>query len=209
MNFKTVLVLAPHTDDGEFGCGGTIAKFVEEGANVFYVAFSAAEKSVPKELPSDILRTEVRLAIQELGIPVNNLLVRNFEVREFPQQRQQILEDLIVLKKEINPDLILMPCLNDIHQDHHTVAMEGLRAFKTSTVLGYEVPWNNLTLNTAVFSKLLDTHVRKKVSALKCYHSQKDRTYANPKYIEDLASVRGMQIGVPYAEVFEVVRWIL
>jgi LmbE family N-acetylglucosaminyl deacetylase len=132
MNFKTVLVLAPHTDDGEFGCGGTIAKFVEEGANVFYVAFSAAEKSVPKELPSDILRTEVRLAIQELGIPVNNLLVRNFEVREFPQQRQQILEDLIVLKKEINPDLILMPCLNDIHQDHHTVAMEGLRAFKTN-----------------------------------------------------------------------------
>lgn len=43
-NPKTVLVLAPHTDDGEFGCGGSIAKFVRQGARVVYVAFSAAEQ---------------------------------------------------------------------------------------------------------------------------------------------------------------------
>lgn len=33
-----VLVLAPHMDDGEMGCGGTIARFVEEGRKVHYVA---------------------------------------------------------------------------------------------------------------------------------------------------------------------------
>ena len=31
MNVKTALVLAPHTDDGEFSCGGTIKKLTENG----------------------------------------------------------------------------------------------------------------------------------------------------------------------------------
>ena len=42
-NYGTVLVLAPHTDDGEFGCGGTIRYLLERGSRVIYVAFSAAE----------------------------------------------------------------------------------------------------------------------------------------------------------------------
>ena len=40
--FKNVYVLAPHTDDGELGAGGTIAKLIELGANVYYFAFSTA-----------------------------------------------------------------------------------------------------------------------------------------------------------------------
>jgi LmbE family N-acetylglucosaminyl deacetylase len=54
-NFKNVLVLAPHTDDGELGAGGTIAKLIENGANVYYAAFSTAEASVPDGMPKDIL----------------------------------------------------------------------------------------------------------------------------------------------------------
>jgi len=40
--FRNVLVLAPHTDDGEFGCGGTMARLIESGAAVTYAAFSTA-----------------------------------------------------------------------------------------------------------------------------------------------------------------------
>lgn len=43
---KRVLVLAPHTDDGEFGCGGTITKLINEGHEVYYAAFSACQQSV-------------------------------------------------------------------------------------------------------------------------------------------------------------------
>ena len=39
---ERVVVFAPHTDDGEIGCGGTMAKFLEEDREVFYVAFSTA-----------------------------------------------------------------------------------------------------------------------------------------------------------------------
>ena len=38
---KTYLILAPHTDDGEFWAGGSIARWIEEGNNVYYVAFCA------------------------------------------------------------------------------------------------------------------------------------------------------------------------
>ena len=66
--FRTALVLAPHTDDGEFGCGGTMARLIESGVEVTYVAFSTAAKSVPEGFPRDILRTEVRQATSIIGI---------------------------------------------------------------------------------------------------------------------------------------------
>lgn len=65
---KKVLVLAPHTDDGEFGCGGSIAKLVEIGVEVHYVAFSACEQSVIPQFPSDILITEVKATTKMLGL---------------------------------------------------------------------------------------------------------------------------------------------
>ena len=40
---KRILILAPHTDDGELGCGATISKLIETSNDVYYVAFSACE----------------------------------------------------------------------------------------------------------------------------------------------------------------------
>ena len=37
---KSILVLAPHADDGELGCGGTLNRLIEEGGKVFYMCFS-------------------------------------------------------------------------------------------------------------------------------------------------------------------------
>src|SRR6185369_8039993 len=116
--FTRALVLAPHTDDGEFGCGGTIARLVEQGRSVTYVAFSAAEKSVPKEFPDDVLRTEVKAATARLGIPEKDLQIGHFEVRDFPRQRQEILDWMIRLRDEVAPDVVFLPSAHDIHQDH-------------------------------------------------------------------------------------------
>jgi LmbE family N-acetylglucosaminyl deacetylase len=102
-NPKKVLVLAPHTDDGEFGCGGTIAKFIEEGIDVYYAAFSACQQSVLKEFPSDILITEVKAATKKLGIKPENLILFDYDVRTFNFRRQDILDDLIKLRTDINP----------------------------------------------------------------------------------------------------------
>lgn len=206
---KRILILAPHTDDGELGCGATITKFIEQGAEVYYAAFSACELSVPSHLPKDILITEVKKATKVLGIKPENLKLYEYEVRTFSYHRQDILQNLIDLRSELNPDLIFIPSLNDIHQDHSTVAMEALRAFKNRSILSYELPWNNLSFATSCFVTLEEKHVAQKAAAMEQYESQKHRSYANSEFIHSLARTRGVQIGTHYAEVFEVVRWII
>ena len=47
------------------------------------------------------------------------------------------------LRAEWQPDVVFQPPHHDVHQDHQTIAQEGLRAFKRTTILGYEIPWNN------------------------------------------------------------------
>ncbi|MDA8087539.1 MAG: PIG-L family deacetylase [Nitrospiraceae bacterium] len=207
--FKRVLVLAPHTDDGEFGCGGSMAYFIEKGRDIYYVAFSIAEKSVPQGLPKDILRTEVIEATKRLGIPRENLIIFNHEVRKLNYVRQDILEALIKIKKDIMPDLVLLPSQNDLHQDHYVVSSEGMRAFKQASILGYEIPWNNITFHTQAFIKLEKQHVEKKIDALKAYKSQSERSYATEDFIWSLVKTRGLQIGSQYAETFEVIRWVI
>lgn len=209
MNFERVLVLAPHTDDGEFGCGGSIAKFIEMGKEVFYVAFSTAEESVPERFPENILEIEVKEATGILGIPSQNLIIYKFHVRKLNYVRQEILEEMVRMKRDINPDLILMPSPNDLHQDHLTVANEGMRAFKQVSILGYEIPWNNVIFQTQCFIKLERKHIEKKIEALKAYRSQLHRFYANEDFIWSLAKTRGVQIGTEYAESFEVLRWVI
>jgi len=119
------------------------------------------------------------------------------------------LEEMVKLKKDINPDLVFIPSINDLHQDHHTIAMEGLRAFKQRSVISYELPWNNITFRTQAFVKLSEENIKKKVEALKAYESQKDRFYASEEFIRSLAITRGTQINSKYAEAFEVMRWII
>jgi len=207
--FKTVYVLAPHTDDGELGAGGIIAKLIEHGADVYYFAFSTAEQSVPEGFPADILKIEVKNATNKLGIKEENIIIYNYEVRKLNYARQEILEDLIIHRQKLFPDLVLMPSLNDIHQDHSTIAKEGLRAFKGTTVLGYELIWNNLTFHTTSFVKLDKKYIQVKCDALKEYKSQGTRDYMSEEFIFALAKTRGTQIGAEYAESFEVIRWVI
>ena len=206
---QTILVLAPHADDGELGCGGTIAKFIEEGRDVHVAVFSLAEETILPPWPKDVLATELGNASRILGIPDDNVIAFRYPVREFPAHRQEILQDIIGLRERIHPDLILVPSPNDIHQDHQVIAREGLRAFKKQTILGYEEPWNNIVFETRCFVMLKERHVEKKVEALHCYETQAERSYLDESFIRSLARTRGTQLESRYAEAFEVLRMVL
>jgi len=205
---ERALVLAPHTDDGEFGCGGSMARLVEAGCEVRYVAFSIATRSLPEGFPPDTLAREVREATAELGIPESNLTVHDFDVRTFPERRQDILELLVALWEEWRPEVVFQPAHHDVHQDHQTVAQEGLRAFKRTTILGYEIPWNNYDFSYGAYLALEERHVERKVAAVRCYASQQHRRYANEDYVWNLARVHGTNVNRDYAEVFQVYRLV-
>lgn len=205
---KIILVLAPHTDDGELGCGGLISKSIRSGAEVYYAAFSTADESVPSAFPTNQLEIEVKEATKILGIKHDNLYIYKHSVRKLNFVRQEILEELIVLRDRLKPDLVLLPSQKDIHQDHATVTAEGIRAFKNCSILGYELIWNNLSFATDYFCVLADQDLNCKVEALKAYKTQEGKPYMSEDFIRSLAKVRGTQIQVPYAEAYEVIRWI-
>lgn len=209
VNFSSVnniLVLAPHTDDGELGAGGFINKLCDLGKNVYYFAFSTAEESVPEGFPKDILIHELAKATEILGIPKDNLIIKKYKVRKLNYHRQEILEDLIELRNKMKFDLILIPSINDIHQDHMTIAIEGIRAFKNTNILSYELIWNNFSFDCKCFIELSGSNLNKKIESLKSYKSQGFRNYLSPEFIKSLAITRGVQCGYQFAEVFEIVR---
>jgi len=205
---QRVLILSPHTDDGELGCGAIISKLIENNNKVYEVAFSICEDSVPVGYPKDVLAQEFRAATAELGIPEDNIFIKNYPVRKFPAHRQEILEDLIQLRNKIKPDIIFMPCSNALHQDHKTIYEEGLRAFKHFTCFGYDLPWDTTEFSTTAFFKVEEKNLAKKWNALDKYLTQKFRTYIDREFIFGLARVRGAQISEKYAEAFELIRII-
>jgi len=206
---KTMLVLAPHTDDGEMGCGGTIAKAKEAGARVHLIAFSSADESLREGLKKGTLREELLMATEKLGIHQDDVLCPEYAVRTFSYHRQKILDELYKINKNIQPDIVFAPSLNDVHQDHKVIAEEARRVFKRTTLLSYELPWNNLSFNTSAFVVLDQRHLDKKMDALECYKSQAHKEYFAKDFIKSMAIMRGVQINQKYAEAFEVVRWIV
>ncbi len=157
---------------------------------------------------SNTLELECKKATAVLGIPAANLILFNYEVRQLPQSRQQILEELLKLNDQIKPDMVLLPAASDVHQDHQVIHQEGLRAFKNTTFAGYELPWNNYSFRTNFFMKLSEKEVNKKIEALQSYQSQSHRNYMQQDFIRSLAKVRGVQCNSDYAEAFELYKVI-
>lgn len=206
---KTILVLSPHTDDGELGCGASMARFTGEGNLMVYAAFSLCRDSLPAGLAPDTLAKEVKKATAKLGIDKNELELFDYPVRRFEEHRQAILDDLLQLKKKYKPEIVFVPSSADIHQDHGVIHTEALRAFKYSSIYGYEMPWNNFSFAGSTFITVNRRQLEKKMSALSQYQSQQHRSYMQPSFIEALATVRGVQSGSVYAECFETIRSVV
>lgn len=204
---QRLLILAPHTDDGEIGAGGFISSLPEETEKL-YIAFSSCEESLPEGLPANTLEKECLEATKVLGIPANSVNFLRYPVRHFSDHRQSILEKLISVKKSYDPDVVLTPASTDIHQDHATVAQEAKRAFKDRTILGYELPWNCFQMEADFFVPLKSHQINKKISAVQAYESQGFRGYGDGNLLCSFAELRGGQIGELYAEAFEVMRFI-
>ena len=195
--FTNVLVLAPHTDDGEFGCGGTMARLIEGGARVTYAAFCTAAKSVPEGFPRDVLKREVRAATGVLGIPEADLRVYDFEVRTFPTVRQEILEEMIVLQQELRPGLRADAGADRPPpgpQDHRRGGPARVQAHDGD---GLRDPLEQHQLSTTrpTCASRSATSTRRS-QALACYESQGHRNYTREDYIRNIALTRGIDVGL-------------
>jgi LmbE family N-acetylglucosaminyl deacetylase len=200
------LVLCAHPDD-EIGCGALISKLIESDASVHYTYFSdCAESTRALGFAPQTLIEECHDSCRELGIKQENITGFNFPVRHFPQHRQDILEVLVRLREKINPALVLVASRDDIHQDHSTLTHEAVRAFKHSTIIGYEFPWNHMHSHLDMLVRVERRHIDAKIRAWSSYKTQTARAYHGHKVLESLARVRGVQANSEFAESYETIR---
>lgn len=202
---RKILVLAPHPDDGELGCGGTIAKLAREGNTIYYAAVTSCNETLPEKYPRGTLVEECKRATRILGIDENNLWFLGYEVRNLQEFRQKILDDFVKIYKTFTPDIVFMPSPADTHQDHKVTTQEGFRAFKNCNIFGYDLPWNCIDFRATCFSTLTEKEVYLKQMAISEYRSQAHRNYMND-FARPNARVRGAQSNQQYAEAFEVIR---
>lgn len=207
-SIRTALVLGAHPDD-EMGCAGLICRLRDAGVEVHHYYFSdCAISTRDRGHPPEKLLNECAESRRILDISPEHSGGFDFPVREFPRLRQEILDALIGLRQKINPQLVLTACRDDIHQDHSTLTVEAIRAFKYATILGYELPWNCRVMRHDVLIRLDESHITRKIEAIQSYESQRGSIYTDPEVIRSLARVRGLQCGERYAECYELIRGI-
>lgn len=206
---EPVLLLCAHPDD-EIGCAAYVSQLAERGNPIYYVYLSpCTESTTALGFPPEQLIEECRRSCRTLGIQPQNIIGYEFPVRRFPEYRQDILEEMIKLRSRIGPRLVLVPCREDVHQDHSTVAMEALRAFKYSNLIGYEFPWNLMSSRLDLLVRFEQRHLDTKLRAWSCYETQRSRTYHGQNVLEALARVRGVQANAEFAESYEIMRMIV
>lgn len=200
---KTIIAIAPHIDDIELGAGATIYQLGKDNL-IYYVGLS-----LPPLVDREVIMQEFHVAVSCLGLNPQRIILRDYSPRNLFEARSEILQLFYDLNQELKPVLVLTPNSKDIHQSHEVVYAEARRAFKYTSILGYELPWNNMEFSMDVFLILGKEAVDAKVAAINAYKTQKRRMFFSNNITEDLARVRGKQIGSEYAECFELIRMIL
>lgn len=207
-SYQRVLAVGAHTDDVELGCAGTLSRLKREGAQIMVAAFSRAEASLPPGAPVDQLEQEFRASMQVLGC--DDVHIGSVPVRHFDAHRQQVLDELIAVRRSFLPDLVLTMNSADTHQDHCVVHQESLRAFRGVDMLGYELPWNQRTSANDLFIGLAEEDLATKLRMLEQYGSQAElrRPYMEPDAVRATVRFRGLQGRLPLAEMFEVISLV-
>lgn len=193
-----ILLLGAHLDDSELGCGGSIHKAIQQGHEVSVRILT--DWNLPEAVLNAMNASNI-LGVKDFG-------VSDFPMREFYSVRSKILDYLLFLRNTINPDLVYTHSTGHNHQDHEVVSQESIRIFKHSSILGYNLPWNNIKSTThQCFNEISQDNLEAKIQAIQCYTTEAHRTYMSPEYHKALAIIEGQKIGVKYAESFEVIRW--
>jgi LmbE family N-acetylglucosaminyl deacetylase len=198
---QSLLFLGAHPDDIELGCGALIAD-VSEQTSIYCMTFSDNKKN--PELQD--LVSEHFESMRALGLKDEQVELGAFETRRFPDYRQEILEKMLDLKRRLKPEIVFVHTSQDIHQDHITVTQEALRAFRGTTVLGYDVLRSSYGFFPHFLVEVSAAGVEKKIKAMAKYKTYSDRYYFSPDVLRATAIRHGALAERPFAEGFDIVR---
>lgn len=198
---KTVLFLGAHPDDIELGCGALLSN-IGDKAQVLCATLSD-NQSNPK---LTTLVDEHYRSMQSLGLSRESILLGRFETRNFPRDRQAILEHLYELNTQHRPDIVFVHTQADIHQDHKVVTEEALRAFRGVSLLGFDVLRSSYGFFPNFLVEVNQAEVDHKLAALAQYTNYAGLYYFDPEVIRATLVRHGALAERPYAEGFDILR---
>ena len=200
---KKVCFIGAHPDDIEIGCGALIAHISGKTEVKCYTLSDNQKNPLLKNVVD-----EHYASMAVLGVPEENVFLGEFQTRHFPQARQEILEYLININNTFHPEIVFVHTKSDIHQDHATVTEEGLRAFRGTTVLGFDVIRSSYGFFPSFLVEVSEEDVKQKIAALAEYKTYESKYYFDPEVTRATLIRHGALAERPFAEGFDILRII-
>jgi LmbE family N-acetylglucosaminyl deacetylase len=198
---KRILFVGAHPDDIELGCGAFLHHILPY-SDILCVTLSDNQKN--PNLKNVV--EEHMASFSVLGVPEDRIIIEQFETRKFPDKRQEVLEYLLKLRKEFQPDIVFVHTRADIHQDHNVVTEEALRAYRGTSVLGFDVVRSSYGFFPHFLVEVNQADVDAKLAALAEYKTYLDKYYFDPALLRATMVRHGALAERPYAEGFDILR---
>lgn len=215
-----VLVIAPHPDDEIIGVGGTIAKRVKAGDEVYVCVVTKGVEPLFQEEQVNQVQAECKAADALLG--VKETIFLNFPaVMLETVPRYELNGKIMEIVRSLTPDEVYIPHRGDMQLDHQMVvdaAMVAVRprgevypkrvyAYETLSETGWNIPNIVNEFIPTVYEDITDTF-RIKLKAMSVFASQLAPFPATRSLgaIDALAKYRGATVGVEAAEALCLIR---
>ena len=219
-----ILIVAAHPDDEILGCGGTVARLIEEGYEGYTLLLgegitSRYSKEERKKQKSEIDKLKKQMIDATKKIGIKKVFDFDFPDNQFDSiPLLNIVKTIEQVKKEISPDIIFTHYKDDLNIDHRITydavitASRPMENEPVTTIYSFEVPssteWRYpLCYSPNVFFDISKT-IKKKLDAMSLYKSELKK-YPHPRSLEAIevyAKTWGIKVGLKYAEAFKIVR---
>ena len=198
---KRVCFLGAHPDDIEIGSGALIAQIADQ-TEIRCVTFSDNQKN--PDLKN--LVQEHYASMKVLGLSQEQIMLLDFETRRFPHFRQEILEQMISIQRDFQPDIVFVHSKADVHQDHQTLTAEALRAFRGTTILGFDVIRSSYGFFPSFLVAVSEEETNRKIEALQEYKTYASKYYFDPELTRATLLRNGAICERKYAEGYDILR---
>jgi len=206
-----ILAIGAHFDDVELGCGGALAKHAKAGDDVFI--YVATISGFTNQYHETVRSAEIALA--EAQDAANILGAKELICGEFKTLEVEFVDalnvDILKVVGEKNIDQVYIHWGSDIHHDHQSVAKASLHSCRhIPRMLMYRSNWYHSTMEfRGNFYIDITDYWRAKEEGIRAHASEMDRTGEQwISFFKNEAENAGQRIGVKYAEVFEIVKWL-
>lgn len=217
---ERILIIAPHADDEVLGCGGLIEKGCRFNNQVKVIVIAVGEITHPHSNETVTAATrinELKEALHVLGCHDFEVMYRDKDSLLDTVPRTEIISKLDKILNDFKPTMVFIP-LPSYHQDHVVLFETCFAALRPrpnmfiKLIAMYEYPlisWHYQKFwNTGELYLDLSNTIQKKVDSFLMHKSQKrpPNHLISPESVKKWAEMRGLEIGLPYAEKYYILR---